>query len=82
MNNTLAPAEPAPIDSGPSTLETIIALLTLILTLAAVVVSIAQYLQSRASKSQQSDTESGVEMLGVRSHRSDTDAHSVASLQR
>ena len=80
MNNTLVPAGPAPIDSTPPPFEIIIGLLALVLALAAVVVGVAQYLQTRAAKRRNSDTESGVEMPIVPSHRSDTD--SVRSVLR
>jgi hypothetical protein len=82
MNNTVAPAGPAPIESErPSTLEVIIGLLALILALAAVVVGIAQYLQARAAKRQHSDTESGVELKPtIPGRRSDID--SVGSMTR
>ena len=74
MNNTVVPAGPAPISSTPTPLETIIGLIALVVGLAAVVVGIAQYLQTRAAKRRHSDTESGIEMPIVPSHRSDTDS--------
>ena len=74
MNNKLVPAGPAPIDSTPPPFEIIIGLLALVLALAAVVVGVAQYLQTRAAKRRHSDTESGIEMQIVPSHRSDTDS--------
>ena len=74
MNNTLVPAGPAPIDSTPPPFDIIIGLLALVLALAAVVVGVAQYLQTRAAKRRHSDTESGIEMQIVPSHRSDTDS--------
>jgi hypothetical protein len=78
MNNTLAPAGPAPIASGlPFTLEIIIGLLALILALAGVVVGVAQYLQARAARRRQSDPESGVELSIIQ--RSLSDALSVGS---
>ncbi|KAM0695078.1 hypothetical protein Q7P36_005434 [Cladosporium allicinum] len=81
MNNTVVPAAPAPIDSTPPPFEIIIGLLALVLALAAVVVGVAQYLQTRAAKRRNSDTESGVEMPIVPSHRSDTDSvRSVLSI--
>jgi hypothetical protein len=78
MNNTLAPAAPAPTISGPPfTLEIIIGLLALILALAGVVVGVAQYLQARAARRRQSDPESGVELSIIQ--RSLSDALSVGS---
>jgi hypothetical protein len=76
MNNTVAPAGPAPIESGrPSTLEVIIGLLALVLALAAVVVGIAQYLQTRAARRRHPDTESGVELTPTNpSYHSDTES--------
>ena len=74
MNNTVVPAAPAPIDSTPPPFEIIIGLLALVLALAAVVVGAAQYLQTRAATRRHSDTESGIEMEIVPSHRSDTDS--------
>jgi hypothetical protein len=78
MNNTLGPAEPAPINSGPSTIEVIIGLLALVLALAAVVIGVAQYIQARAAKRRQMDLEIGqttIEMPTMTlSHTSDTDS--------
>lgn len=78
MNNTVVPDGPAPINSGlPSTIEIIIGLLALILALAAVIVGVAQYLQARAARLRQSDSESDVELSVVPSRQSD--AESVGS---
>jgi hypothetical protein len=78
MNNTIAPAGPAPIASSPPfTLEIIIGLLALILALAGVVVGVAQYLQARAARRRQPDPESDVELSIVQ--RSFSDALSVES---
>jgi hypothetical protein len=73
MNNTIAPAGPAPIASSPPfTLEIIIGLLALILALAGVVVGVAQYLQARAARRRQPDPESGVELSIIQRSLSNT----------